>query len=84
MNWLVAWRRAARNDLAAMWVDADLRAEITEAANRIDFLLANNPLGVGESRDGDRRILIEEPLAVLFKVKPVEGKVVVTRVWHVS
>lgn len=84
MKWTVAWRRSARNQLAAMWVDAEFRAEMTEAANRIDYLLANNPLGVGESRDQDRYILIELPLAVLFKIKPSEHKVVVTRVWRTS
>lgn len=84
MKWTVAWRRSARNQLASMWVDADFRAEMTEAANRIDYLLANNPLGVGESRDRDRYILIEGPLAVLFKIKSAEHKVVVTRVWRTT
>jgi hypothetical protein len=84
MKWTVAWRRSARDDLAAMWVDAHLRAEITNAANRIDYLLTKDPLAVGESRDEDRHILIEAPLAVLFKIKPAEQKVVVTRVWRTS
>jgi hypothetical protein len=84
MKWTVAWRREARDELAALWVDADFRAEMTEAANRIDYLLANNPLGVGESRDRGRHVLIEAPLAVIFKVKPAENKVVVTRVWRTT
>ncbi len=67
-----------------VWVDPSIRRAVTEAANRIDYLLEQNPLGVGESRDKDRRILFEMPLGVIFEVKPAEGKVVVLRVWRTS
>ena len=85
MSWHVAWRRETKSDLAALWVNAGLRAEITTAANRIDDMLAYDPMAVGESRDYEhRRILIERPLAVLYKVEPAERKVIVTRVWRIS
>ena len=84
MTWHVAWRRSARNDLATLWLDPSSRSAITAAANRIDFLLARDPEGVGESRDNDRHILIELPLAVIYKIKPAERKVIVVRVWRIS
>ena len=84
MNWEVVWRRSARNDLATLWLDSSIRADITAAAHRIDFQLSRNPLGVGESREEDRRILIEAPLAVIFKVKPADRKVIVLRVWRIA
>ncbi len=84
MKWTVAYRRSARNDLAALWVSAGDRAAVTAAANQIDVMLANDPLGVGESRDNGRRILIEIPLAVVYRLKPADNKVVVLRVWRYS
>ena len=84
MNWTVAWKRACRDDLATLWLDSDLRAAITEAAHRIDSQLAKDPLAVGESRDHDRRVLIELQLGVSYKVKPTERKEIVIRVWRIS
>jgi hypothetical protein len=84
MTWQVRWRRSAKNDLAALWLDANTRSSVTAAANQIDNQLARNPLNVGESRENDRRILIESPLAVTYKVNPSEMKVLETRVWRIS
>jgi hypothetical protein len=83
MNWHVAWKRSARDGLATLWLDSTIRAVITAAAYRIDSQLAKDSLAAGESRDDDRRILIELPLAVIFKIKPAERKVIVLRVWHI-
>jgi len=84
MKWHVAWRRSARNDLAGLWLDPALRAAITDAANRIDKSLEKDPLAVGESRDKDRRVLIELPLGIIYKVNSVDYKVIVLRLWCVS
>jgi hypothetical protein len=60
-----------------------IRVDVTAGANRIDKLLEKDPLAVGESRDKDRRVLIELPLGVLYKVIVPERKVIVLRVWRV-
>lgn len=84
MTWKVAWRRACRDALATFWIDSDQRAAISSAANRIDTQLAKDPLGVGESRENDRRILFELPLGATYKVNSAERKVIVIRVWRIS
>jgi hypothetical protein len=56
------------NKLAQMWMNDPDRAEIGAAADAIDRLLEIDPLGQGESREGDQRILFYPPLAVQYLV----------------
>lgn len=82
MKFTVTWTASAENKLAELWNDADStsRSAITKAANRIDKQLATDPQSQGESRSEGRRILIEPPLAVVFRVFEPDRKVVVLRV----
>jgi hypothetical protein len=48
---MVVWKPAAERKLAALWVATKNRKTMTDAANRIDFLLKHRPETVGESRD---------------------------------
>jgi hypothetical protein len=55
--------------LADTWTQASDRNEVRRAADAIDKELRLNPLEKGESRDLDRRVLLDyPPLGVLFKV----------------
>ena len=60
---------AAQQQLAAIWVAAQSRANVNDAVDEIDSLLSRVPLGVGESRDDDYRILFEWPLVVTYWVE---------------
>ena len=51
MKWTVVYLPASEQELANLWLDPLSRAEITDAANRIDCLLRRDPDTVGESRD---------------------------------
>lgn len=66
----VPWRKSARDQLAALWVEADspLRQAITDAAYWIDEELQEDPESQGEARHGSERICFVIPLAVWFKV----------------
>jgi hypothetical protein len=68
MKYTVIWKPSAEQRLAQLWITGPDRAAITAAANAIDRTIANNPDTQGEARAGVTRILIEEPLAVYFKV----------------
>jgi plasmid stabilization system protein ParE len=83
MKWTVLWSPLAEKDLTSFWVSAEDKAEVTEAANRIDFLLRNDPLKTGESREGDDRIHFESPLGVFFSVAEEERLVLVLRIWRI-
>lgn len=69
--------------LAAAWVNADAptRRKITAAADLIDSQLKRDPHHVGESRSGGRRIIIELPLAAIYRFEPDGRTVTVTDMW---
>ena len=66
----VEWLQAARDGLARLWLQADsaLRQAITAAAHTIDEQLQDDPLGVGESRTGNDRVLFVPPLGIRYEV----------------
>lgn len=82
MKWTVVWQPVALQNLADYWNLGPDRAAIAAASDRIDWLLQHDPLHVGEARDGDGRILIEPPLAVLFNVSKDDCLVSVFDAWR--
>ena len=81
----LAWHLNALNQLTRIWTAADsaTRQAITQATNRIDWELENDPVNAGESRPGGRRIMFTQPLGVLFHIDHATGTVTVLRVWLV-
>ena len=77
----VTWHPDARNELAQIWLAAEDRAAVADAANRIDTVLGDDPEAAGDDFYGDR-ILVERPLAVTFVVRPDDRWVQVLQVWH--
>jgi hypothetical protein len=84
MNYTVAWKSSAEQELARLWLNAPNRAAVTAAANRVDVLLGTDPHGQGESRWGATRVLFEGPLAVLFEIDEQDRFVDVLKVWRIS
>jgi hypothetical protein len=68
--------------LATIWLDAADRRAVSDAANAIDRQLGSDPLIAGESRDGNSRILLEDPLVVFFDVNEDDCSVLVWGVYH--
>ncbi|MBI1831026.1 MAG: hypothetical protein HYR84_06200 [Planctomycetes bacterium] len=83
MKFSTDWQ-AVENDLAAIWVNAANRQDISDAANLIERVLRNDPLNAGEAREGNTRILIIQPLAVLYDVIVDDCRVVVWQLWRWS
>jgi hypothetical protein len=82
MNWSVDWLPDADDALTNLWLAAPDRNAVTAAANQIERDLARNPHGVGESREGDTRIYIVPPLAVLSDADDARHEVLVWSVWR--
>jgi hypothetical protein len=80
MKYTVVWRTSAKNRLAEIWLDASDQAAVGAAANRIDLELQRDPQLKGESRSGNRRILIELPLAIVYRIDDADRKVWVTSI----
>ena len=83
MTWTVVWKPSAERHLANLWLGASDRQAMANASNRIDWLLKHFPEVVGESRDHGRRILIESPLAVIYKIDPGDRMATVLAVWPI-
>jgi len=81
MRFTVVWFPSAQARLTELWLSASDKQRVTDAANRIDKLLAADPLGIGESRTAKVRLLVELPLAVYYQVSLDDMKVEVRGVW---
>ncbi|HEX4588899.1 MAG TPA: hypothetical protein VH120_03160, partial [Gemmataceae bacterium] len=82
MKYEVVWRPIAEGRLADLWTAGSDRREVTTAANTIDSTLSRTPRESSESRPGGTRILIEQPLAVLFEIVEDDRRVYVLDVWR--
>ena len=80
MNYTVIWQPTAEQQLATAWVDATNRPAVTRASDQIDILLGFVPTQVGESRDAGSRVLVVEPLVVIYEVIEDDKQVRVLRV----
>ena len=77
MKYRLVYRRRATRSLARIWLAADDRAAVTRAGDRLERYLTNDPLGVGESRSGDDRVIVVDPLVAFYTVDAPNRKVVV-------
>lgn len=80
MKHTVIWSPDALNQLTELWLNALDRDAVTSAVEQIDRVLSGNPKAQGESRFGDRRVLIVPPLVVAFDVQQHANRVVVVGV----
>jgi plasmid stabilization system protein ParE len=80
----VVWTNAALDELADIWVAATpaLRDRIEAAVLRLGNQLASDPTAVGESRDGNRRVVFDAPIAIICRVETGSQSVLVTHVWR--
>jgi hypothetical protein len=79
----VEWTDAAYDDLASAWTSGDSgrRRAINRAVQTLEARLQADPLAVGESRDGDYRVVHERPIGMDVLVDLATRAVTVVRVW---
>lgn len=85
MSYRVIWPRAARNDLADIWLNAADQNAVTSASAEIDRQLGAEPLRAGRPmRSSVRRRLVVPPLGVLYEVIEDDKRVVVLTVFRIA
>ena len=84
MNYVVAWRAAAHERLEQIWMAAADKRDVLRAANRIDYLLADNPYLEKAIVLSAESTLIVEPLAVDYEVSETERRVFINSVWMIG
>ena len=78
MKYQVVWKKVAENDLATIWLAAEDRNAIAQAAAILDRDLARAPLILGESRSSSvHRVAFESPLGVEYEVIVDDVRVIV-------
>jgi hypothetical protein len=82
MKFTVVYLPSAENQLAELWLAADDKDAVRTAADEIDRLLSQRPQDVGEARVSNLRILIHEPIAVLYDVRDSDRLVKVWAAWR--
>jgi hypothetical protein len=73
---------AAEQELAALWMAAPDRAEVTRVSHEIEQLLRTDAHERGEARTGGQRILFVPPLGVLFTVSVEDRIVRILQFWR--
>ncbi len=82
MRYTVIWKPPAEQELADLWMNAEDRNVITDAADQIDDLLRQDAGELGESRTGPIRRMFVPPLGVAFEVREADRLVLVLSVWR--
>ncbi len=82
MKYTVVYLPSAEQQLADLWLKAANPAAVTQASDKIDQLLKNDPLSVGESRVTNLRIVFEDPIAAIYDVREADSVVKVWAVWR--
>jgi len=72
MKYTVCWKPLAEDQLAEIWLEASDRTVVTNASDEIERLLAIDPERLGQSRGGQKRVLVLPPIAVSYEVSPAE------------
>jgi mRNA-degrading endonuclease RelE of RelBE toxin-antitoxin system len=75
MNFAVAWTRTALRQLTDLLIAATDQDAVSDASVEVERRLSADPLGEGEEREGDKRLVFIPPLAVVYAVDDVAGAV---------
>jgi hypothetical protein len=72
MKYTLLWKPEVEGRLAAIRTEAANRRAVADAADATDRALRVRPMAVGESRDALTRVLVEEPLVVVYEVREAD------------
>ena len=83
MRYAVVCSVAADGELAAIWISAEDRKAVSDAAKDIEKALAAAPLDHGESREGNLRIIFVAPPGARYTVEVDNSRVVIVQFWTI-
>ena len=86
MSFQLEWTDDAEQELTRIWLRSRFRSRITEVASFVERELRRRPeenqRSIGESRDLQRRIILQDPLGFIVEVDQIRRSVVVLTVWE--
>jgi plasmid stabilization system protein ParE len=84
VRYRVTWDADAFRTLLRAWTAANQPEAGIRAFDAIEQALSEDAETKGESRDGERRILIDPPLGVIFRARPQTGEVLILDAWMIA
>jgi hypothetical protein len=84
VRYRVLWDPDAFRGLLRAWIAANEPEAGIRAFDAIEETLSEDAHDQGESREGDRRILIVPPLGVIFRARRDTGEVLILDAWMIS
>jgi dsDNA-binding SOS-regulon protein len=82
VKYTVSCTGEADSQLATIWMNADDREAVLQAAQTLDDELERTPLESGESREEGFRIAFSSPLGVRYRVSEADRLVVIVSFWR--
>jgi hypothetical protein len=79
MKWTVVWAEEAGTEVQRVLGQSRFAQRIVDLLLQIDARLASDPTAIGESRDGNERVMFDLPIALTFEVLEERRTVLVTR-----
>lgn len=80
MKFTVTWTEQARNELCELFMVVSDRGELSRIVNALEQELALQPESLGESRDGNVRVVMESHFGIMFEAIPNDCLVKVFRI----
>jgi hypothetical protein len=80
MRYTVASTPLANHQLADIWLRAANPQDVTDASDRIEAALRNDPDRLGELRRDGRRVIVLPPLSVTFEVSVDDRRVTIVSI----
>ena len=79
MSFRIRWADEAQDTITFLFHGARDRERLDECMSRIDERLRRNPVDESESREGNKRLLIDDALAIEFTIDPAAFRVHILR-----
>ena len=75
MKFTVTWTTEAENTLCELFMAISEPGEFSRLVNEIERELGRNPEHVGESRNGQLRVVMQDHVGILFEINAVDRTV---------
>ncbi len=82
MSYIVIFTPQVNRDIVDYWIESLHQREMTRAIDDLVRQMRNDPLEIGESRGGNRRVVFQWPVGMEFEVDEENQQVEVYNFWN--
>jgi hypothetical protein len=82
VSYIVIFTPQVNRDIVDYWIESLHQREMTRAIDDLVRQMRNDPLEIGESRGGNRRVVFQWPVGMEFEVDEENQQVEVYNFWN--